>query len=260
MNICDHLHSEESRDFPYLRRSILEKSVLKIKRMFPPWGYRRIWSYLRYSCGIAVSKNKVFFLLKKCARRNRSSFRTLAPSLFFEKPGKFQHLWHMDMIKLPMTGYGHLYVVFVIDTTTGKILGHYAGLRCQSWHWLQALNNATYNHFERDLAPIAGVCLVTDSKSQPTSISFMRSCWDLGLNHRVRHRTLPKNIFSKEFEKWIKKKMSISNSPKSLKETLTILGANIRDFNKSRPHGIPNFSGNNALSVRFGEHAAGALM
>ncbi len=242
---------------PYLRRSILLKSVLKIKRMFPSWGYRRIWSYLRYSRGIEVSKNRVFSLLKMLGHRDQHYFHDLGhSSLLFETREKFQHLWHMDVIKLRVSGYGYICVIFVMDTTTGTILGHYVGLKCQSWHWLFALNKAMDNLcLERDLKTRIDICLVTDTKAQPTSVSFMRSCWDLGITHKIRRLDLTKDIFSKEFQKWVRSKMSASNNSKSLKAILTALAVCIRDFNRARSHSTIDFSCERALSLKCSKYA-----
>ena len=39
------------------RNQILLEQIKEIKIDHPLWGYRRIWSYLKYRQGIAVNKN-----------------------------------------------------------------------------------------------------------------------------------------------------------------------------------------------------------
>jgi putative transposase len=46
-----------------------------------------------------------------------------------------------------LEGVGWVYIVIVLDWYTKVVVGHYAGLRCTSQHWLEALDMAVNRHF-----------------------------------------------------------------------------------------------------------------
>ena len=47
------------------RNQVLLNQIKEIKINHLLWGYRRIWSYLKYRQGIAVNKERVYRLMKK---------------------------------------------------------------------------------------------------------------------------------------------------------------------------------------------------
>jgi hypothetical protein len=47
------------------RNQILLNQIKEIKTDHPLWGYRRIWSYLRYRQGIPVNKKRIYRLMKE---------------------------------------------------------------------------------------------------------------------------------------------------------------------------------------------------
>ena len=81
-----------------------------------------------------------------------------------------------------MTDSGWAYIVLVIDWYTKKIVGHFCGEQSKSWHWLAALNKAVNRQFPLGiLDSTVELNLMSDNGSQPTSMSFMRTCRDLGI-------------------------------------------------------------------------------
>jgi len=47
------------------RNQVLLAQIKEIKTGHPLWGYRRIWSYLKYRQGIPVNKKRVYRLMKE---------------------------------------------------------------------------------------------------------------------------------------------------------------------------------------------------
>jgi len=47
------------------RNQELLEQIKEIKTDHPLWGYRRIWSYLKYRQGIAVNKKRVYRIMKE---------------------------------------------------------------------------------------------------------------------------------------------------------------------------------------------------
>lgn len=40
-------------------------SIQNLKQVYPDWGYRKIWEYLRYQQGILVNKKRIYRLMKE---------------------------------------------------------------------------------------------------------------------------------------------------------------------------------------------------
>ena len=47
------------------RNQMLLVQINEIKTDHPLWGYRRIWSYLKYRQGISVNKKRVYRIMKE---------------------------------------------------------------------------------------------------------------------------------------------------------------------------------------------------
>ena len=47
------------------RNQVLVHQIKEIKTDHPLWGYRRIWSYLKYRQGTQVNKKRVYRLMKE---------------------------------------------------------------------------------------------------------------------------------------------------------------------------------------------------
>ncbi|MBU2102496.1 MAG: hypothetical protein KKF80_03790 [Candidatus Omnitrophica bacterium] len=80
-----------------------------IKTDHPLWGYRRIWSYLKYRQEYSTGINRVYramekhmFLVTKqqCLRSNRDPIK---PKPIADKPDQF---WGIDTTKIRMTTWG----------------------------------------------------------------------------------------------------------------------------------------------------------
>ena len=63
------------------------------------------------------------------------------------KPQRPNQWWGIDMTKVMVDGFGWMYIVVVLDWYTKKIVGYYAGMQCQSKHWLEALDSAVNRQF-----------------------------------------------------------------------------------------------------------------
>lgn len=95
------------------------------------------------------------------------------------------------MTKVMVEGFGWMYIVAVLDWYTKKIVGYYAGMECRARHWLEALDMAVNREFP-DGAYSKGLNLMSDNGSQPTSVSFMRSCRAMGVNQAFTSYNNPK--------------------------------------------------------------------
>ena len=136
------------------RNQVLLAQIKEIKTDHPLWGYRRIWSYLKYRQGIAVNKKRVYRLMKEQnlivtpnvrLKAKRGPFR---PKPHAEHPN---HFWGIDMTKIKMAGWGWLYLTVVLDWYTKEIVGYHLGLQSKTEDWLKALYQAVNSRFPKGI-------------------------------------------------------------------------------------------------------------
>ena len=210
--------------------------ISNIKDTSPSWGYKRIWSYLRYSCDLDVDKNEVNHLTKNLNKLNRSSSTFLSPLSLNERQNekKIKYVWQMNALQIHLPHLGWIHMVVVMDAVTGKVLSHYAGLKCQTWYWLVALNKALNHLPEKKASPEEELCLFTDTKIQPTSITFMRACWDLGIQHRIQNELHTKHNDYKTLHNWIVRGNNSLKACVTLVTAVKEIDSKIHTFNKRR--------------------------
>jgi putative transposase len=159
------------RNMPIVER------IKEIKADHPYWGYRRTWAHLRFVDGLNVNKKRILRLmqthhLQVKANTKLKAARTMRSKPRPERPGQW---WGIDMTKVLVNDFGWMYIVVVLDWYTKKIVGYYAGMQCLSKHWLEALDEGVKRQFP-DGVRGHGLHLMSDNGSQPTSLSFMRTC------------------------------------------------------------------------------------
>jgi putative transposase len=84
-----------------------------------------------------------------------------------------------------------VYIMLVLDWYTKQIVGHYAGVRCPTPHWLAAMNMAVNRQFPSGVRE-QGLSLMSDNGCQPTSIAFMQACATLEIHQALTSYNNPK--------------------------------------------------------------------
>ncbi|MFH1327890.1 MAG: DDE-type integrase/transposase/recombinase [Candidatus Bathyarchaeota archaeon] len=175
-----------------------------IKIDHPLWGYRRIWSYLKYrqeySTGInrvcRVMKEHMFLVTKQ--ERLRAKRGPIKPKPIADRPNQF---WGIDMTKIRMTTWGWLYLCVVLDWHTKEIIGYSLGLQSKTDDWLNALQMAVNDRFPagiRETLKEQKLFLISDNGCQPTSQRFMMSCSLLGVKQIFTTWSNPKGYSDTE--------------------------------------------------------------
>lgn len=168
------------------RNQALLDQIKELKTDHPLWGYRRIWSYLKYRQDIPVNKKRVYRLMKEAGYLVTKNYKLKAkrhstrPKPRAERPNQF---WGIDMTKIRMATWGWLYLVVVLDWYTKEIVGYSLGIQSKTEDWLMALNRAINNRFPHGIKDSLKqeLFLISDNGCQPTSERFMQSCSFLGL-------------------------------------------------------------------------------
>ena len=137
-----------------------------------------------------------------------------------------------------LTAEGWAYIVLVVDWYTKKIVGHFCGEQSKSWHWLVALNKAVNRQFPQGVRE-SGVelNLMSDNGSQPTSISFMRACRDLGIKQAFTSYSNPKgNADTERMMRTLKEELIWLQEWQSIDELKTVLDEFVEYFNENYLH------------------------
>jgi len=172
-----------------------------IKSDHPLWGYRRVWSYLKYRQEYPVGINRVHRVMKEHNMlvtpqvRLRAKRGPIKPKPIADRPNQF---WGIDMTKIRMNTWGWLYLTIVFDWYTKEIVGHSLSMQSRTDDWLNALEIAINSRFPSGIretlsatsTPLGGsasggkeqkLFLISDNGCQPTSQRFMMNCSLLGV-------------------------------------------------------------------------------
>jgi putative transposase len=147
------------------------------------YGARKVWLQLNRE-GIAVARCTVERLMRELglagARRGKPR-RTTVPDPAAARPADLvrrrfsppapDRLWVADFTYVP-TGSGMVYVAFVIDAYSRRILGWRAATSMRTALVLDALEQALWARRRDGQASLAGLVHHTDAGSQYTSIAF----------------------------------------------------------------------------------------
>ena len=168
-----------------------------LKSDHPFWGYRRCWAYLYYRQGIKVNKKRIYRLMKEyhllVSKNSRNKAKRTA---FLPKPRAScpNQIWGTDMTKIKIGSWGWYCLVIVLDWYTKKIVGYHISLQSKSKDWQEALHQAVNHCFPKGIKESRKMplYLVSDNGCQPTSLSYMKACSDLGIKQIFTSWSNPK--------------------------------------------------------------------
>ena len=103
-------------------------------------------------------------------------------------------IWGTDMTKIKIGAWGWYYLVVVLDWYTKKIIGYSLSLQSKSKDWQDALQQAVNYCFPGGIKKSREkqFYLVSDNGCQPTSLSYMKACSDLGIKQIFTSWSNPK--------------------------------------------------------------------
>lgn len=170
--------------------------IKNIKAEHPFWGYRRCWAYLYYREGIKVNKKRIYRLMRENdllvnKKRYKAKRRPTRPK---PKACYPNHIWGTDMTKIKIGIWGWYYLVIVLDWYTKEIIGYHLSLQSKSKDWQVALEEAVNKRFPKGIkgSLLEPLYLVSDNGCQPTSLSYMKTCSDLGIKQIFTSWSNPK--------------------------------------------------------------------
>jgi putative transposase len=198
--IAPSTYYDATRRVPSARAVRDEELKAEISRVhaanYGVYGARKVWLQLNRE-GIPVARCTVERLMRKLdlagARRGKR-VRTTVPAAAAARPADLvrrqfspavpDRLWVADFTYVP-TWTGTVYVAFVIDAYSRRILGWRAARSMKTALVLDALEQALWTRRRDDASDLAGLVHHTDAGSQYTSIAFTERLAAAGVSGSV---------------------------------------------------------------------------
>jgi putative transposase len=175
----------------------LEAEILRVRKdNFAVYGARKVWLALNRE-GIPVARCTIERLMRRLglvgARRGRK-IRTTSPDTAAARPADLlqrrfnpcapDRTWVADFTYVP-TWSGMVYVAFVIDAYSRRILGWRAATSMRTSLVLDALEHAVWIRHQEGVTDLAGLICHHDAGSQYTSIAFTERLAAAGIDPSV---------------------------------------------------------------------------
>ena len=175
----------------------LEAEILRVRKdNFQVYGARKVWLALNRE-GIPVARCTIERLMRRLglvgARRGRK-IRTTSPDTAAARPADLlqrrfnpcapDRTWVADFTYVP-TWSGMVYVAFVIDAYSRRILGWRAATSMRTSLVLDALEHAVWIRHQEGVTDLAGLICHHDVGSQYTSIAFTERLAEAGIDPSV---------------------------------------------------------------------------
>lgn len=221
------------------RNVAVRDQIERVKAEHPFWGYRRVWAHLRFTEGMVVNRKRVFRLMREHQWLVPGNMRLRAkrtPTRSKPKPRRPNQWWGIDMTKVLVEPEGWLYIVFVLDWYTKKIVGWQAGMRSTASDWRQALEMGLHQQFPNG-ARKQGLCLMSDNGCQPTGKTFMKACRALEITQAFTSYNNPKgNADTERLMRTLKEELIWLREWQSHQELREALANWVQQYNNGYHH------------------------
>lgn len=243
-------------------KSVIERNLPIVKRIeeikadHPYWGYRRTWAHLKFVDGISVNKKRILRLMRDHHLLVKAGAKLKAARTVRSKPrpDKPNEWWGIDMTKVMVNDFSWIYIVVVLDWYSKKIVGYYTGMQCTSKHWLEALEEAVRRQFT-DGVRGQGLHLMSDNGSQPTSLSFMKTCRCLDIQQAFTSYGNPKgNADTERVFRTMKEELLWLREWCSPFELIDSLGHWIEYYNSQYLHSTLGYKAPNQFEEKYRNH------
>lgn len=160
------------------------------------------------------------------------------------------------MTKFFVNQVGWVYVIFVLDWFTRKIVGYTLSLRCRSQEWIEALEMAVQTQCPQGAREYQ-LHLMSDNGSQPTSQAYQNVCHTLNINHVTTSYSNPKgNAETERLIRTFKEEVIWPYEFDQYAEAIAAVVNFIDFYNHQYPHSSLGY----LSPVKFEENYAGKLV
>ena len=223
----------------------LLKRIRQLKAAHPAWGYRRVWSYLKYRDKLAVNHKRIYRLMNLDGLLVRKRAKTIAKRSCRSKP-RTQHpnrVWGTDMTKILIPSEGWAYLHIALDWGSKKLVAHNLRHSSKTEDWLDCLHDGLNQQFPNGVKENEEpLMLVSDNGCQPTSNRYKDECVSLGIQQIFTSFNNPKgNADTERVIRTIKEDLIWPREWSSFKELETALAIWMKDYNEDFPHMTLNY-------------------
>jgi len=221
--------------------------IQSIKLEHASWGYRSVWSYLKFRMKYPIALNRVHRIMKEHNLLVTKAQKLIAkrkPSRPKPKASRPNQYWGTDMTKIKIGTFGWLYLVIVLDWYTKEIIGYTLNTQSKSQDWLDALDMAINNRFPKGIKEQNKLSLsvISDNGCQPTSLKYKQACAQLDINQIFTSWNNPKgNADTERVIRRIKENLMWPNDWENPFEFTDALEKYINDYNTDHPHQALNY-------------------
>jgi putative transposase len=216
----------------------LVENIKALKLRHPAWGYRRVRAWLKKRQNLPLNRKRVYRLMKHNGLLVKTPHHKASRTPHREKPrpSRKTQWWGTDMTKFFVHTVGWIYVVFVLDWFTKKIVGYQMGLRPNTISWLEALHMAIQNECPAGSRSY-DLHVMSDNGSQPTSNRYEKELETLGIDHVTTSYSNPKgNADTERVFRTFKEDLIWPNEFDSFDEAHAAVQEWIRFYNTEYPH------------------------
>ena len=146
-------------------------------------------------------------------------------------------IWGTDMTKIMIGNIGWLYLHIVLDWYSKKIIGWSTAPTSKTRDWLDALDMAVNNQFEKGIREYHCLSLVSDNGCQPTSKTFGNHCKLLNIKQIFTSYSNPKgNADTERVMRTIKEELVHINEYETRDEFTEAFRIWVKRYNIEFPH------------------------
>lgn len=212
------------------------KLIRELITQFPHYGYRKMFSILRYRYGLKITRRGVYELMKEhkllmpCNTRNKRLFRGVPFSYKLEAV-ESNTLWGIDMTYIWCGNDGWCYLHGIIDHHDKNLLGYTFSRSCKAIGAVMALAEAASKRQINNLE------LRSDNGCHYGSRLFRDEIRRMGIRHTRTMVNTPKgNAVIERFFKSLKQECVWQYQFKDFEEAKEAVDKWIYHYNNERPH------------------------
>jgi len=223
---------------PLIDEELAEK-IHKLIRLYPTYGYRRIWALLRFGLKVKVNLKKVYRLMKLKGwmvyqRRVTPRPRVKSKRSIADRPNQ---RWAIDMTHVYCGEDGWAHLVAVIDCHDREVIGWEFALRGRSREAERALEAACIKRFGTLKVGKEGPVIRSDNGLVFLSRRFRSACRFYGLKQEfVTPYTPEQNGMIERFFRSLKEECVWQRVFRNFEEARRAVKAWIEWYNEGRPH------------------------
>ena len=210
--------------------------IREILKLFPHYGYRKMFAVIRYRYNIKITRRKVYELMKENSMllpantRNKTLFRGVPFSYKLEAVSS-NSLWGIDMTYIWCGSDGWCYLHGVIDHHDKNLLGYTFSRSCKAIGAVMALAEAASKRQTNNLE------LRSDNGCHYGSRLFREEIRRMGIKHTRTMVNTPKgNAVIERFFKSLKQECVWQYQFKDFEEAKEAVDKWIHHYNNERPH------------------------